>query len=329
MRSRLRLLRISALFCWQLLWLAPITRAAAVSSFDDIQFWVGSGDNQAALLVDWDGGSSADESLAWGFRWPVSEVATGADMLAAVISADSRLFAKLNLPIGSSTILFALGYDLSNDGAFGTSDNTAFDVDGVALSGPPDPPPFYTAASSSDSADHYEEGWFSSFWQYGNSSDLTSPYDGGSWTIDEDGMADRSLTNGDWDSWAFSIIPLNSNGIPDHRLITETAFAENPVAATPTDILGDYNGNGTVDSADYTVWLSTLGEQVVSVGDGADGNFNGTIDEGDYGVWKQNFGVTQSNVASINASDEIPEPASLIFGLQLGLAFLLIRNRST
>ena len=46
-------------------------------------------------------------------------------------------------------------------------------------------------------------------------------------------------------------------------------------------ILGDYNHNGVVDAADYTVWRDSLGK-AVAVGVGADGNGNGLIDAGDY-----------------------------------------------
>jgi hypothetical protein len=52
---------------------------------------------------------------------------------------------------------------------------------------------------------------------------------------------------------------------------------------------GDYNENGIVDAADYTLWRNTLGTSVAN-GTGADGNANGTIDQGDYDNWKANFG---------------------------------------
>lgn len=51
---------------------------------------------------------------------------------------------------------------------------------------------------------------------------------------------------------------------------------------------GDYNKNGRVDAADYTLWRNTLGETVTNGAD-ADGNANGVIDQGDYDNWKANF----------------------------------------
>jgi hypothetical protein len=54
---------------------------------------------------------------------------------------------------------------------------------------------------------------------------------------------------------------------------------------------GDYNRDGVVDAADYTVWRDTLGASVTA-GSGADGNFDGLIDNEDYAVWRRLFGTT-------------------------------------
>lgn len=71
-------------------------------------------------------------------------------------------------------------------------------------------------------------------------------------------------------------------------------------------LVGDYNGNGVVDAADYTIWRDTLGDTVAS-GTGADGNGNGVIDTGDYDTWKTNFGNTSGAGAG---SSSVPEPAT-------------------
>ncbi|MDC0934714.1 DUF4347 domain-containing protein, partial [Pirellulales bacterium] len=73
-------------------------------------------------------------------------------------------------------------------------------------------------------------------------------------------------------------------------------YSESTTVATvtPTSIepvAGDYNENGIIDAADYTVWRDTLG-QSVTPGSGADGDGSGIIDQGDYAVWKSNFGKT-------------------------------------
>ena len=63
----------------------------------------------------------------------------------------------------------------------------------------------------------------------------------------------------------------------------------------PANLAGDYNLNGTVDAADYTLWRDTLGA-IVTPFSGADGSGNGVVDQADYDVWKAHFGQTANNL---------------------------------
>ncbi len=74
---------------------------------------------------------------------------------------------------------------------------------------------------------------------------------------------------------------------------------------------GDYNGNGTVDAADYTVWRDTQGA-TVTPGTGADGSNNGIIDAADYTYWQTRFGNTSASIAAAVNSAAVPEPATLL-----------------
>lgn len=58
-------------------------------------------------------------------------------------------------------------------------------------------------------------------------------------------------------------------------------------------LFGDFNGNGLVDAADYTVWNDHLG-QTVEANTLGDGNGDGGVDWADYEVWKWNYGRTAS-----------------------------------
>jgi len=84
-------------------------------------------------------------------------------------------------------------------------------------------------------------------------------------------------------------------------------------------LAGDYNGDGTVDAADYTVWRNSLGQ--TGIGLAADGDNTGAsagrIDQADYAVWKSNYGQTAGSGAgattglSSSANTGVPEPAGL------------------
>ncbi|QDT68674.1 hypothetical protein MalM25_15980 [Planctomycetes bacterium MalM25] len=66
---------------------------------------------------------------------------------------------------------------------------------------------------------------------------------------------------------------------------------------------GDYNGDGAVNAADYTVWRDTEGSTLLL---GADGDLSNTVDAGDFTVWSDSYG----GVAAAPAVG-VPEPLSL------------------
>ena len=67
-------------------------------------------------------------------------------------------------------------------------------------------------------------------------------------------------------------------------------------------VAGDYNGDGSVDAADYTVWRDNLGQQVSALV-GADGDGDGMVTSADYDIWQANFGTSIPG-----PSTAIPEP---------------------
>jgi hypothetical protein len=167
--------------------------AYASFSFDDIGYWIGSGANEAALVIDWNGPDGADPvSLAWGFRW--DGVATGQDMLTAVINADARLFGRF-ASFGFGDVIIGLGYDLDGDG-FAITDGTDFGPSGLAFTGTSD------GATATDPGDYYAEGWNTGFWSY--TVGAGEPFNGGAWEGAMVGFGDRVLADGDWDGYRFA-----------------------------------------------------------------------------------------------------------------------------
>jgi autotransporter-associated beta strand protein len=75
---------------------------------------------------------------------------------------------------------------------------------------------------------------------------------------------------------------------------------------------GDYNGDGWVDAADYTVWRDHLGNPDESALNGNGNGMNG-VDAGDYTLWVDNFGM--HNGAASLAGGTVPEPATALLAL--------------
>ena len=104
---------------------------------------------------------------------------------------------------------------------------------------------------------------------------------------------------------------------------TRAVAPTNPV---PT---GDYNGNGRVDAADYTVWRDTLGEIVAPFGSGADGDQDGLIANGDFTFWKQHFGEITNSAAAAANSAATPEPPAAMLALAATMIFICRWSKSS
>lgn len=117
---------------------------------------------------------------------------------------------------------------------------------------------------------------------------------------------------------SFDLVVYTDEGGGD---ITETNLRY--TFATAPTLAGDYNDDGSVDAADYTVWrdsLGSLGMNLPADGTGDDllGVPDGDVDAFDYNYWKANF---PAGGPAIGAS--VPEPTALVMAavclLGLGL----------
>ncbi|MCO6047122.1 hypothetical protein NG895_24760 [Aeoliella sp. ICT_H6.2] len=140
------------------------------------------------------------------------------------------------------------------------------------------------------------------------------------------GVGDEISLGTVWDTSAGFGDSLSFNyQTPDGSYLTGTVdFGE--LAEVPTTLVGDYNGDGEVDIADYTVWRNTLGA-TVAAGAGADGDGSGMIDAGDYQAWKTNFGTSLAASAIGNVSNQaVPEPTAVILALAALTGLSIVRQ---
>jgi hypothetical protein len=131
-----------------------------------------------------------------------------------------------------------------------------------------------------------------------------------------------------WTWWAagpwyteymFSIEPENL-GQP-----TETDSVVMPVLKPyfANQLDADYNDNGVVDAADYTIWRNSSG--AVGAGFRADANLDGRVDLQDYGRWRASYGI--ATAGSGRGAGVVPEPATGVAIFWVA-SVLLLRRRT-
>jgi len=82
-------------------------------------------------------------------------------------------------------------------------------------------------------------------------------------------------------------------------------------------LLGDFNLDGSVSAADYTIWRNTNGS---SDDLRADADRSGIVDEADYVLWKQSFSDQPMSLAA-------PEPSSYMLWIAVLFSTVPIRHR--
>ncbi|MFP3596036.1 DUF5074 domain-containing protein [Chryseobacterium sp. SIMBA_029] len=167
-------------------------------TFADVQYWVGTGTNEAAFVVQWNDGKNPD-ALVWGFRWNGN--ATGEDMLKAIAKADHRFFSLLYQGTQFGSAIGGFGFDLNgaNSNALYKNGNVTYPfypVDGIVNTSAYD----FDQYTAADAADHWSSGWATNgYWSYWvkDPTDADFGYSGV-------GATTRALVNGSWDVWNFN-----------------------------------------------------------------------------------------------------------------------------
>lgn len=147
------------------------------------------------------------------------------------------------------------------------------------------------------------------------------------WSIKPNGEAYLDLLFDQWwtdeEATADDQGEASVRGFKGEYQVTATAGAESDTvnvtlsedgdtATITLDLLvGDYNRDGRIDAADYSVWRDTFGSQTELA---ADGNNNGQIDEQDYLIWKERYGGASQPALAV------PEPTAACLALFLAAA---------
>ncbi len=134
----------------------------------------------------------------------------------------------------------------------------------------------------------------------------------------------------DWPGWSFwqwsatgSVAGVPGSGA-NHDCDKDVFYGtmKQLTALLVHNIPGDYNHDGVVDAADYSVWRDTLGSTINLA---ADGNNNDRVDAGDYAIWKTHFGESSGGAAAANGIPA-PEPTTTFF-LIVATAILVAATR--
>ena len=185
-------------------------------TMDMIENWTGEGENQAALVIQWnvDGETTA---LVFGYRW--NGQATGADMLKAVAKNNPRLYTLMQYtnvssptdPDGGYTIN-GIGWDADDDGDIALIDtgngNQVYTSEDGFFEHPRGYKPGQGGSSdydydnwkARDTDDYWRAGWYQGYWSYWVKDSFNDLFSYSSW-----GASGRVLQNGSWDGWNFAV----------------------------------------------------------------------------------------------------------------------------
>lgn len=131
----------------------------------------------------------------------------------------------------------------------------------------------------------------------------------GEWRLYEWDLSDDSQ----WDGWVtgdgvitgptVTLDSIQFFGSGDAVIYLDTV-AHNPLGSLfAANLPGDYDGNGTVDMADYATWRDAYGDSIAE-GTGADGNGDGVVNAADYTVWRD-------ALSGSSQSQSVPEPHAM------------------
>jgi hypothetical protein len=201
-----------------------VTVKASAVSFNDVQFWIGTGTNRAALVIEWSTPEStnfstvpapiADKSLVWGYRF--NGTTTAAQMFDAITAADSRLYAIEVFYPGYGASVQGIGFHLGGGGDLGITDGsvTNYFTNGLLTNATV----YVDAAAALNPGDLYWSGWNGPNWELwtelGDAGGFLNCPERGlnpHWTPDDANSPDSMGVHGQWAlNYGMSSLPLTN-----------------------------------------------------------------------------------------------------------------------
>lgn len=226
-------------------------RSNRTFSFDSIDFWVGDGENRAAIVLTWhDTNKTVPDNMVWGYRWSADvDTISGLSLFEAVMKADPRLIGLVQYTGWMGSTINGIGYS-----EFRSDVEVTFDYEGASakfkypydketteemaataisegeddgviyhpfdanISGGPYYDYDYWTASTASNV-HWFAGWYSGYWSYFVRDSYTQDFSYSGY-----GASSRKVQNGTWDAWSWNSFMGTTSG---------TEPGDNLVAATP------------------------------------------------------------------------------------------------
>lgn len=186
-------------------------------TFDMIENWTGTGENRAALVIQWNDADGRDPAaLVFGYRW--DGAATGYEMFRDVVLNNPQLFGLLqrtNVGCDISAIapdgytVDGIGWDDDESGEPGMWDSANNDYyypegglqyhprGGSSIDGSY-PDYDYDNWKAVDANDIWQAGWYQGYWSYWVKNSESQQFSYSGW-----GVSCRELVDGCWDGWNF------------------------------------------------------------------------------------------------------------------------------
>jgi hypothetical protein len=119
--------------------------------------------------------------------------------------------------------------------------------------------------------------------------------------------------------WNVNATDMNGVGWVDQGTVTVNVVGPLP---------GDYNRDGTVDAADYTIWRNDGPGNFIEPYTRSDENGNGFVDNLDYGTWKGHFGDSLNGAgAGARSANGVPEPCTFAVLILMLVVLTTVRRR--